>query len=186
MPVELSLHSSNPPNPWAGYKLALQRGIEDPTKYDHVLVLQDDAIVCHDFPLTVTAAIEERPEQVLSLWVGGLPGRTRKDFWMAQKKRERWTPVYFRDIHHVVALVWPRALAEEFLIWTDSSRMPGDCRQVQSDDAIVGAWARRTKKQFWATVPCLVEHNDDPDLFPSTIGRPQGDKGRQAIAFAGV
>lgn len=146
----------------------------------HGIVLQDDAIVCADFPPAVTAAIEERPEQVLSLWVGGLPGRTRKDFWVAQKARDSWSRIYFRDIHHVVALVWPRPLAEEFLAWTDSSRMPGDCRQVQSDDAIVGAWARRTKKQFWACVPSLVEHDDD---IPSTIGRPQGDKGRRAIAF---
>lgn len=148
-------------------------------------MLQDDVVLCRDFPPAVTRAIEDRPEQVLSLWVGGLPGRTRKDFWIAQGKREPWSPIYFRDIHHVVALVWPRPLAEEFLEWTEESRLPGDCRAQQSDDAIVGAWARRTKKQFWACVPCLVEHNDDPDVVPSTIGRPQGDKGRQAIAFAG-
>ena len=143
-------------------------------------------MVCADFPSAVTAAIEERPDVVLSLWVGGLPGRTRKDFWAAQGRKERWSEVYFREIHHVVALVWPREMADAFLEWTDSSRMPGDCRAVQSDDAIVGAWARRTKRRFWATVPCLVEHNDDPDVVPSTIGRPQGDKGRRAIAFAGA
>lgn len=143
-------------------------------------------MVCRDFPPAVTAAIADRPTSVLSLFVGGLSGRTRKDFWEAQGRRDPWSPIYFREIHHCVALVWPRELAEEFLDWTSSSRMPGDCRQVQSDDAIIGAWARRTKKQFWATVPCLVEHNDDPDVFPSTIDRPQGDKGRQAIAFAGA
>jgi hypothetical protein len=160
--------------------------MEAPTKHPHVLVLQDDVIVCADFPSAVTAAIEERPDSVLSLWVGGLSGRTRKDFWAAQGRKERWSPIYFRDIHHVVALVWPRELGLAFLEWSSSSRLPGDCRQVQSDDAIVGAWARRTKRQFWATVPCLVEHNDDPDVVPSTIGRPQGDKGRQAIAFIGA
>jgi hypothetical protein len=180
LPVELSLHSSNPPNPWAGYKLALQRGVELPTEATHLLVLQDDVIVCADFPLAVTAAIEERPEQVLSLWVGALPGRTRKDFWIAQGKRERWSRVYFRDICHVVGLVWPRPLAEDFLEWTSDHRLPGDCRQVQSDDAIVGAWMRRTHQTVWACVPSLVEHNDDVE---STIGRPRGDKGRRAIAF---
>jgi hypothetical protein len=175
------MHSSNPPNPWAGYKKCLQIP-ETENGVSHFVVLQDDAVVCADFPLAVTAAIAERPTSVISLWVGGLPGRTRKDFWIAQRRKERWSPVYFRDIHHVVALVWPHELVEEFLEWTSEHRLPGDCRGEQSDDAIVGAWARRTKKQFWATVPCLVEHND---TVPSTIGRPQGDKGRQAIAFVG-
>lgn len=142
-------------------------------------------MVCRDFPPAVTTAIEQRPESVLSLWVGGLPGRTRKDFWAAQSLRNPWSPIYFRDIHHVVALVWPREKAEEFLEWTSDHRLPGDCRGEQSDDAIVGAWARRTKQRFWATVPCLVEHLDDPETVPSTIGRPQGDRGRRAIAFAG-
>lgn len=179
------MHSSYPPNPWAGYQRALQRGVDASTKYTHLLVLQDDVVVCRDFPPAVTAAIEERPDSVLSLWVGGLPGRTRKDFWAAQSRKERWTEVYFRDIHHCVALVWPRELADHFLEWTSEHRIPGDCRNQQSDDAIIGAWARRTKHRFWATVPCLVEHMDDPETVPSTIGREQGDKGRQAISFAG-
>lgn len=142
-------------------------------------------MVCRDFPLAVTAAIEQRPESVISLWVGALPGRTRKDFCIAQSRKEPWSAIYFRDIHHCVALAWPREKAEEFLEWTDESRLPGDCRSVQSDDAIIGAWARRTKQRFWATVPCLVEHVDDPETVPSTIGRPQGDAGRRAISFAG-
>lgn len=123
---------------------------------------------------------------MISLWVGGLPGRTRKDYWAAMARRDSWSEVYFRDIHHVVGLVWPRELAEDFLDWTSESRFPGDCRGVQSDDAIVGAWARRTKRRFWATVPSLVEHVDDPETVPSTIGRPQGDKGRVAISFVGA
>lgn len=180
LPVELSLHSSNPPNPWAGYKLALERAIEHPTQYTHLLVLQDDVIVCADFPLAVTAAIEERPEQVLSLWVGALSGRTRKDFWIAQGRKERWSPLYFRDIVNCVGLVWPRPLAEEFLEWTSDHRLPGDCRQVQSDDAIIGAWARRTHQRVWATVPSLIEH---PDEVESTIGRPRGGKDRRAISY---
>ena len=91
--------------------------------------------------------------------------------------------IHFSDIHHCVALVWPRALAQAFLDWTETSMLPGDGRNQQSDDAIVGAWARRTKNYIWAHVPCLVEHNDD---VVSTINRPRGDAGRRAIAFVGV
>lgn len=180
LPWYLSVHASNPPNPWAGYEQALRYAVEkDGT---HFIVLQDDVMLCRDFPLAVVNAIEERPENVLSLWVGALRQPTTKFFRQAQIARERWVQIHFSDIHHCVALVWPRPLAEAFLEWTQTSMLPGDGRDQQSDDAIVGAWARRTKNYFWAHVPCLVEHNDDVE---STINRPRGDAGRRAIAFAG-
>ena len=180
MDFNLSYHASNPPDPWAGYRLVLQRAVEK--EGTHFVVLQDDVTLCHDFPLAVRDAVEEHPNEVLSLWVGGLRQPTTKLYRQAQIRGERWVQIYFSDIHHVVALVWPRRLAEEFLEWTGSAMLPGDGRNQQSDDAIVGAWARRTKNYFRATIPCLVEHEDEVE---STIGRPRGDGGRRAISFAG-
>lgn len=180
LPTYLSVHASNPPNPWAGYEQALRYACL--SDRSHFVVLQDDVILCREFPLAVRSAIRERPDSVLSLWVGGLRQPTTKLFRQAQIERERWVQIHFSDIHHCVALVWPRALAESFLAWTETSMLPGDGRDQQSDDAIVGAWARRTNNYFWAHVPCLVEHNDDVE---STINRPRGDAGRRAIAFAG-
>ena len=151
--------------------------------FTHVLVMQDDAIPCADFPRAVIEAICDRRDQVLSLWVGGLRQPTTNHYRQAQINHERWVQIHFSDIHHCVALVWPRPLAQEFLKWTSTSMLPGEGRNQQSDDAIVGAWARRTKNYIWAHVPCLVEHDDDVE---STIGRPRGDAGRRAISFAGV
>jgi hypothetical protein len=148
--------------------------------FSHVVVLQDDVMPCAKFPRAVMAAIHERPDEVISLWVGDLRNTTAKFFRKAQGAGEGWSPVHFSDIHHCVALVWPRELAVKFLEWAATSRLPGENRARQSDDAIVGAWARRTHNQVWATVPSLVEHNDD---IPSTIGRPQGGRDRRAIAF---
>lgn len=148
----------------------------------HFLVMQDDISLCRDFPRAVMDAVEDRPNNVLSLWVGALRQPTTKLYRQAQIHGERWVQIYFSDIHHVVALVWPRWLAEEFLEWTSEGMLPGDGRDQQSDDAIVGAWARRTKNYVFAHVPCLVEHEDDVE---STIGRGRGDIGRRAIAFAG-
>ena len=150
--------------------------------YSHVIVLQDDVIPCDGFPRAVMEGIRERPEDVLSLWVGDLRDTTARFYRKAQTKGERWSPVHFSDIHHCVALVWPREIALEFLHWAATSRLPGEDRPRQSDDAIVGAWARRTRHQVWAVVPSLVEHNDD---VPSTIGRPQGGRDRRAISFIG-
>ena len=53
----------------------------------------------------------------MSLFVGGLSNKTRKDFLQAQLRGDRWCPVYFRDIHHVVGTVWPVGLAREFVDW---------------------------------------------------------------------
>lgn len=180
LPVSLSLHSSTPPDPWAGYKQVVRRAVDG--EGTHFVVLQDDVTLCRDFPRAVRAAVDDRPNEVLSLWVGGLRQPTTKLFRQAQISGQRWVQIHFSDIHHVVALVWPRWLAEEFLDWTENNMLPGDGRNQQSDDAIVGAWARRTKRYFIAHVPCLVEHEDDVE---STIGRARGDAGRRAIAFAG-
>jgi len=166
------------PNPCRGYLLCLS----DPPDATHLCVVQDDALPCKGFAAELEQAIAGRPDDVISLFVGGLPGRTRKDFLEALANGERWSKVYFREIHHVVGVVWPIPALREFLEWYEATpRIPGP-QPPRSDDAVVGFWARTTHRLFWATVPCLVEHPDD---FPSTIqGHSRfGDKGRRAIAF---
>lgn len=165
-------------SPWRGYYRCLQN---PPKNATHLCIVQDDALPCQRFDALLREAVAERPDDVLSLFVGGLPGRTRKDFWAAQKTGARWTPVYFREIHHVVALCWPIPQVHEILAWYETAKIPGPKPPV-SDDAVVGYWARTQKKLFQATVPCLVEHPDD---FPSIVQGANrfGDKGRRAIAF---
>lgn len=135
---------------------------------------------CAGFMQKLHERIYERPADMLSLWVGALRNKTTTEYRKAMIRHETWAQVYFSDIHHVVGLVYPRPLLEAFLVWAATSRLPGENRPQQSDDAIVGAWARRTHQPFWATIPSLVEHNDDVE---STIGRPRGDRGRRAITF---
>ena len=108
-------------------------------------------------------------------------GRTKRDFLGALGDGARWSPIYFSEIHHVVGLVWPIPVAEEFVAWFADARVPGP-KPPRSDDAVVGYWARTSHRLFWATVPCLVEHPDD---FPSVVQNSNrfGDKGRRAIAF---
>ena len=164
------------PSPLRGYL----RCLADPPKdVTHLVVLQDDALPCKRFHAMLTEAVGERPEDVISLFVGGLSNRTRKDFYAALGRGDRWSPIYFRDIHHVVALVWPVTLAKSFLQWYASARIPGPI-PPRSDDAVVGYWARKQRRQIWATVPCLVEHPDDVPSTIHSLGR-QGDKGRRAI-----
>lgn len=173
-------HEVADPNPLRCYLRCLAGA---PQGVTHLCVMQDDALPCQAIALRLEEAVAERPEDVLSLFVGGLSGRTRKEFWAAQSRGDRWSPVYFREIHHVVALCWPVALAQEFLDWWESNpKMPG-ARIQRSDDAVVGYWARTTHRLFWATVPCLVEHPDDLPSVVQSASRSLGDKGRRAILF---
>ena len=171
-------HAGGIPNPLRGYLLCLE---DPPPEATHLVIVQDDALPCRDFDARVKEAVEEKPDDLISLFVGGLRGRTLTNFYAAQKMGKRWTTIYFREIHHVVALVWPVAEAAAFLRWFETARIPG-AKPPRSDDAAVGYWARTTRRTFWARVPCLVEHPDD---FPSTIrSQPRfGDKGRRAISF---
>lgn len=167
------------PNPWRNY----QRCLSDlPGDATHVLVIQDDALPCPHFAEVVERVIAHRQNDIISLFVGGLPGRTRRDFLVALGSGSSWVPIYFREIHHVVALVWPVAYAADFLEWAQTAKLPGHRGHPRSDDAIVGYWARKCRHIFWATVPNLVEHED---IVSSTIRRaaaPTGT-GRKAIRF---
>lgn len=154
-----------------------------PDGVTHLCVLQDDALPCTGYESLLQEAVGDRSEDVLSLFVGGLPNKTRKDFHQAMLRGDKWCPVYFRDIHHVVGTVWPTGLAREFVDWFAVTKVPG-AQPPRSDDAVVGFWARTTHRTVWATVPCLVEHDD---VFPTTIHRRDrpNDRGRRAIFFAG-
>lgn len=85
----------------------------------------------------------------------------------------------------VVAILWPRHKAEQFLAWADSGvRLPGH-PTPRADDGVVARWARREKQEFRVTVPSLVEH---PDTVPTVKGGGQarwgGDRGRVALFLA--
>lgn len=168
------------PNPWRGFSLCFQ---DLPTRATHLCVLQDDALPCRDFDKRLRAAIKEKPNDVICLFIGGLPGQTRKLFYEALARGDRWSPVYFQGIHHVVGTIWPVRHARDFVEWVENNKVPGP-NPPKSDDAVVGYWARKNRRtvQVWATVPCLVQHDD---VFPSVV---QGanrfsDRGRTAIAF---
>lgn len=172
-------HEPDDPNPFRNYR----RCLADTGDATHIVIVQDDCVPCANFKERVEALVAERPDDMLSLFVGGLTGKTKKDFLAAHARREQWSPVWLRDIHHVVALVWPVAYAAAFLSFIETARIPGGT-MPRSDDAAVGYWARNRKVTFWACVPCLVEHPDD---VPSTIHRRSrsGDMGRRAIAWLG-
>ena len=181
MEVEVISHESEPPNPWACYQKCLSFIPEEVT---HILVIQDDAIVCDKFPLAVNQIATAYLDNPVCLFLGGLPKKTGAAALRAMKEGRHYCQVHRYDFVPVVAVLWPKEKAQEFLAWAEHSQIPG-WPNPRSDDAVVGSWMRHTKQAIYATCPSLVEHPDD---VPSTVGkraRAGADKGRVALKYIG-
>lgn len=179
LPVEVSTHQSDPPSPWAGYQQALSRF---PSNAKHVILLQDDVRVCRNFPLAVKKIAEAKPDTPVALFLGGLPKQTAANALRAAKRGEHYVPIYFRDFVPVVAVLWPKAKAVEFLEWSKTAKLPGQ-PNPRSDDAVVGRWMLTTKQLVLATIPSLVQHPDESSIIHPKRAKSGLDKGRVALMF---
>lgn len=83
---------------------------------------------------------------------------------------QEWVPV--------VAVVWPYRLIKPFEEWAVSGGYEG---KLKADDALVGRFARDIGEPVLATVPSLVDHEDEVE---SLIGL-RTRSPRQAMCFAG-
>jgi hypothetical protein len=182
--VILDPDAATDPNPWRGYRRCLQN-LGDAS---HVLVVQDDAIGCRNLEAAVERIARKRPDTLTSLCVCGLSGRSSREFRRAQKEGRAWVAIDTRPALHVIALLWPAPLAREFLAWAveNEARLPGYRGVPRSDDAVVGAFVRLTRKQVWATVPSLFQHPDDQVAVAGHRKHAWGkDPGRVAISWIG-
>ena len=182
LPVELMLHASDPPNPWAGY----QNCLRDLPDVSHVLVVQDDAVPCKNFAPAVEQIAQSNPDTPIVLFLAHLPRRIANLALHAAKRRECYLEIQLRsnDFLPVVAILWPMEKAREFLAWTEANPHKLGHKAPRSDDSVAGRWASLTKQTIRFTVPSLIEH---PDMEPSLIGRKPSwgrDRGRVALFFA--
>lgn len=175
--VEVITDSGEIPNPWRGYQKCLS-GLPE---QGHVCVLQDDTIVCRNFVAALELIAAANLDMPVILFLGGQPMRTAA---RVRAATQRYVDLAPNDFLPVVAVLWPVAVAREFIAWTEANplRLP---RGTRSDDAIAGRWHRFTHQRVRVCVPSLVQHPDD---FPSTITtRARGglDKGRVAVNWIG-
>lgn len=164
-------------SPWRTYRRCLESA---PVKATHLLVIQDDAIVCEGFRDVVEAVVSARPDRLIVLCVCGNPGRHRLAVQTACQRGESWVDLENAHWLPVVATVWPVETARDLLVWVDEQAYPS---AFIADDEICGRYIRARRIVPCATVPSLVDH---ADLVPSIISRRQrngSNPGRQAVIF---
>lgn len=180
LPIEVVETAFDPPNPWYGYIACLT----DPPDCTHLLVVQDDTIVCRNLPLAVEAIAQAHPTVPVCLFLPLIPMLTKKRALKAGVDGEHYVQMHYGDFLPVVAVLWPVEKAQAFLVWaTDPDRLRhknGKPFIERSDDAMGGRWMKNTQQTVLATIPCLVEHPDD---VISTIAR--SNSGRTALFWHG-
>lgn len=164
------------PIAWRTYRECLQR----PCNALWTVVLQDDALLCPGFPDALTSALSAAGEHPVALFVPQTMLRSRTEYLRNAKAGLAWSRLDWGEWVPVVALAWPTRLVEPFLAWADSRGYDGN--RWRADDAIVGEWARHTRTEVLATIPCLVDH---PDVEPSLTMPRRGHRApRSALLFA--
>ena len=176
-------HDSQPPNPWAGYKLILE-GRTVP--YDHLLVVQDDAVPAPGFPRAIEKVAARNQDRVVVLFLARLPGRVSRLALRAAKNRQCYLDAELRinEFLPAVGVLWPKPKVEEFLWWVHHNPKRLGHSEPRSDDGVIGRWAALTHQRIRFTIPSLIQH---PDMEPSLIGRQPAwgkDTGRIAQLFA--
>jgi hypothetical protein len=167
------------PDTWRTHRACLEAM---PEGASHLLVLQDDAALCQQFAGNLLAAVAERPEAIIALFVPGFPFLARR-IEQHREKGEMFAVLPAAAFTPVVAIVYPRTHVEGLLAHTDGSRWPRARQLGTADDAVVAGYVRGLRLSVLATVPSLVDHRDD---VPS-VAKPSHRAGRhrRAALFAG-
>ncbi len=148
---------------WRCHRLCLESVPDDA---DWLCVLQDDALPCDGFPAAVHAAIAERPDRILCLFVPG-SGPLLRRITLARKNRERWFDLMNLSYTPTVAIIYPAAVAREIPPFAERKKIPIG----RTDDAVIAMYVRAHRLVPCAPMPSLVEHRDE---VPSVCGMPSG------------
>lgn len=159
---------------WRTY-LACLRALEKGAS--HLLIVQDDAVPCPDFLPTVEKVIAARPEAIIALFVSGSKLGGAQEVLDACSRGSNWALLAKNNFVPVVCTAYPRADVEALTAYADAN--PFSERRT-SDDANVYQWMQAAKREAWATVPSLCDHND---FVPSLIGT-MHSKGRNPVRRA--
>lgn len=159
------------------HRRALRWGITQDAP--HILVLEDDALPIDGFTDLVRQAIEQRPDQILGLYVGRQrPEHRRVSAAVEQAEATGASWLTYPGLLWGVATVWPTGLAAAYL---DSPRHHDD----RLWDGYVAGWCRVHGHEVAYPFPSLVDHDDSPTLVsgaPLRLGRTAHRVGAPTLA----
>jgi len=133
-------------------------------------------VVCRNFAGAVDAISFSNHDVPVVLFLGGYPQGTARRFMRALKLKQSYVWLHRSPIVPLVAVLWPKAKAEEFLEWSQDHP-----RMTRADDGNAGRWQRETAQDIRVCVPSLVEH---PDMVPSVKGGQKARWGRDPLRRA--
>jgi hypothetical protein len=140
----------------------------DPTATHH-LVLQDDALPIDDFLEHAAAALEHRPDDLVSFYLG----TSRPPQWQAavddacmraEDAGAAW--ITAPALLHGVAIAIPTTAIPQMLAWCQPLTVPYDQR-------IGMYWRRVLEQRVLYTWPSLVDHDDTRSLVQHPDGAPR-------------
>jgi len=166
-------------SPWRCYRACLQ-ALEPGAS--HLLVVQDDAILCRDFAQAIPLLAAARPDDPLCLFVPGV-GANQRRVLQACASGALWAELDPLAWVPCVAVLWPRAQAEALLAFAEQKRYP---ESRSADDAIVGDFSRETRTRFLAPVPSLCDHDDSQRSLVGTANWSGLSPARVAACWLGA
>ena len=131
-------------NIWHTYQKAAMSGLRDKS-VTHLVMLQDDILLCRDFVPGVEKIIRAKPCEVISLFY------VSREAERAREQDARWIliPGAWGQ-----AVIWPREIMEGMLEWSAHEIRP----EWTGEDRRAGLYVLKNKIPVWATAPSLVQH----------------------------
>jgi hypothetical protein len=155
-------------NPW---RCARECWQTTPDWCTHRLVIQDDAVPCSRFLVHAQRALAARPDRITAFYVGTNAIFTYRRMLVAAQDCSAWVEGDPTSWVPCIALAMP---AE----WALSLGDFHDGTAPIADDDVVGRWCRTRGLPWYATIPSLVDHDDEA----ASLMRSEWANGRRVAA----
>lgn len=139
----------------------------------HVVVIQDDALVCKNFRERAEGFIAAHPgAHIYSFYAGKMLATRIRE---AVRKQRDYVESSF--IFNEVALALSVDQIERMIAFCDE-------REAQTDQYIT-KWAKIARFSILYSVPSFIDHRDEESLFEKNYGRAHHAAPRKAFLYAG-
>lgn len=139
----------------------------------HAMVIQEDIMCRDDFLKHARRALRAKPDRPTSFFLGWLPSPTAQLALSHANRCAAWVPGAYAGWCPTIALAMPRWMGEQLAAFDDGTR-------PVADDDVAGRYLRELGVRWWATIPSLVDHDDDA---PSLMS--MGTRNRRAMCWLG-